>query len=350
VNAATWPREDPLAERLLILDPRTRTWSDARMDALAPALHAGDLLVVNDAATAPASVAGIGPGGAPIEVRLAGENADGTFRAIVFGSGDWHQRTEDRPTIALREGDRLVFGAPSDASGAGELHATVLAFELGRLARLRFDEEGADLWRALYRHGRPIQYSYVARPLEPWHGQSRFASRPWAMEPPSAGRPLTFETLHALARRGVTVRPLTHAAGISSTGDPVTDALLPFPERYDVPARTVDAIHETKARGGRIVAVGTTVVRALEGAAANALRAGESVLLPAGEGVTDLRLCEGFPLRIVDGLLTGMHEPTTSHFDLLQAFADADLLRRSYADAERRGYLAHEFGDSTLIL
>jgi S-adenosylmethionine:tRNA ribosyltransferase-isomerase len=143
----------------------------------------------------------------------------------------------------------------------------------------------------------------------------------------------------------VRIAAVTHATGISSTGDPHLDAMLPLPERYDVPERTVRAIERAKAEGGRVVAVGTSVVRALEGAAA--AHGGELV---AGEGVTDLRIRRGFSPRVVDGLFTGMHEPTASHYDLLQAFAPAELIAEGYAHAEAVGYLGHEFGDSNLIL
>jgi S-adenosylmethionine:tRNA ribosyltransferase-isomerase len=146
-------------------------------------------------------------------------------------------------------------------------------------------------------------------------------------------------------RRGVSIATLTHAAGLSSTGDPALDAALPLPERFSIPEPTARAVRDTRARGGRVIAVGTTVARALEGCAA--LHGGAIV---AGEGVTDLVLDRRSRPAIVDGLLTGMHEPSASHFHLLEAFAPPDLLVRAHAHAEAEGYLAHEFGDSTLVL
>src|SRR5262249_17481681 len=142
--------------------------------------------------------------------------------------------------------------------------------------------------------------------------------------------------------RGVRMATLTHAAGLSSIGDAEADAILPLPERYDIPSATVDAVEKTRASGGRVIAVGTTVVRALEGAAAEGLR--------PGEGLTGLRPGAGSRLRVVDGLLTGMHEPGTSHFALLTAFAPEELLLAAHRHAEAAGYLAHEFGDSALVL
>ena len=138
-----------------------------------------------------------------------------------------------------------------------------------RLVDLAFRERGARLWAALYRHGRPVQYAYVAGPLELWHVQTRYASRPWCAELPSAGRPLTWSLLLGLLRRGVALASLTHAAGLSSTGDPALDALLPMPERFEIPAETAQAIRDAKAGGGRRDrGRRTTVTRALEGSAA----------------------------------------------------------------------------------
>jgi S-adenosylmethionine:tRNA ribosyltransferase-isomerase len=119
---------------------------------------------------------------------------------------------------------------------------------------------------------------------------------------------------------------------------------MPWPERYEIPASTVRAVNDARARGGRVIAVGTSVVRALEGCVQShgALR--------AGEGVTALRIDARLVRRVVDGLLTGMHDPGSSHFDLLGAFAHDDVLRAAHAEAEQRGYRAHEFGDSALIL
>lgn len=337
MSPATAPRGDPLSEKLLVLDVPRRAMRDARVGDLVDELVPGDVLVVNDAATVPASLAAAAPDGARLEVRLAGELADGTFRAILFGAGDWRMRTEDRPVPRVRAGDRLR---------VGPLSAEILSVEHARLVRLRFDARGVDLWGAFYRHGRPIQYSYLREPLEAWDAQTVYASRPWAVEAPSAGRPLVFELLVPLARKGVEIRALTHAAGISSTGSPDVDALLPFDERYEIPARTADAVNAAHAEGRRVVAVGTTVVRALEGAA---LAGGADGPVRAGSGVTGLKLGPGFRLRIVDALFTGMHEPGTSHFALLEAFAGHDLLDAAWRHAEEAGYLAHEFGDSCLL-
>jgi len=165
------------------------------------------------------------------------------------------------------------------------------------------------------------------------------------MEMPSAGRPLRWSLLLDLRKRGVSLASVTHAAGLSSSGDAAIDATLPWEESFDIPAHTVQSIQEAQRRGGRVIAVGTSVVRALEGCAAE--HGGE---LHPGEGTTRILLGPGFAPRIVTGLFTGLHEATATHFALLQAFAPRPLLERAYAHAEGHGYLGHELGDSCLIL
>lgn len=341
MTAATGPRASPGEERLLVVDGAAPAGAveDLRFSELPRLLHPGDLLVVNDAATLPASLPGAARG-APLEVRLLGEREDGAWDAVLLGAGDWRTRTEDRPPPpVLARGDSIVL--------AGELSAAVdeLSTISPRLVALRFSVPRDGLFAALYALGRPVQYAHLRAPLELRDVQTPFASRPWASEMPSAGRPLTLELLSRLRRRGVRVAWLTHAAGLSSTGDPAIDLALPLPERFELPAPTVDAVAAARARGARVVAVGTTVVRALEGSAAR-----HGGRLAAGRGLTELRIGPGYARRIVDAILTGIHEAGTSHHALLGAFAPAPLLDRALAFAEARGYLGHEFGDSMLVV
>jgi S-adenosylmethionine:tRNA ribosyltransferase-isomerase len=338
VIAATRP--SPRAqERLLHLDPRAGRFRDTRIADLPSLLRSGDLVVVNDAATLPASLAAVAPGGAGVEVRLLGEVEAGRWRAVLFGEGDWHVRTEERPPPpVLRPGDTLELNG---------LRAEILSvwYPSPRLVELRFDAEGAPLWSALYRLGRPVQYAHLEGGLVLSDVQTVYASRPWAAELPSAGRPLSGELLLDVRRRGVALGALTHAAGLSSTGDPTLDRALPLPERYEIPVETVDAVGRARSSGGRVVAVGTSVVRALEGSAAQ-----NGGWLAAGRGTTDLVVRPGFVPRVVNGLLTGFHEPGSSHLGLLRAFVPPPLLDAAYTHAEAEGYRAHEFGDSSLIL
>jgi S-adenosylmethionine:tRNA ribosyltransferase-isomerase len=331
---ATAPRA-ATAGRLLHVEPVSGAVVHTTIGQLPELLAAGDLLVVNDAATLPGSLSLTSH---DAELRLAAHAPDGGFLAIVLGAGSWRTPTEQRgPPPKLRAGERFAAGALT-----GEIVEVDAADPA--LVTLRFTQAGAELQAALYRAGRVVQYSYLAQPLELWDVQGRFSARPWAFEPPSAGLPLTFGLLSSLRRRGVEVASLTHAAGISSTGSASLDARLPLPERYDIPEATSAAAWSTKARGGRVVAVGTTVVRALE---SSALEHGG---LAAGAGVARLVLGAEFRPRVVDGLLSGMHEPGTSHFRLLSAFAAPAVLERALLSAAQTGYLAHEFGDSCLIL
>jgi S-adenosylmethionine:tRNA ribosyltransferase-isomerase len=337
VIAAPWPLGHN--GRLLHLDPRAGRFRDTSLADLPALLRSGDLLVVNDAATLPASLAAVAPGGARVEVRLLGETEAGRWRAVLFGEGDWHTRTEERPAPP-------VLG-PGDTLELDGLRATIASvwYPSSRLVDLRFDAAGDALWSALYRLGRPIQYAHLAAGLALSDVQTAYASRPWAAELPSAGRPLSWELLLDLKRRGIALGALTHAAGLSSTGDPALDHALPLPERYEIPEAAVTAVAGTRASGGRVVAVGTSVVRALEG---RALHHGGS--LAAGRGTTDLVVGPGFVPQIVDGLLTGFHEPGSSHLGLLRAFVPPSLLDAAYSHAEVKGYRGHEFGDSSLIL
>lgn len=336
--AADRPRGDPAAERLLVVDGRTNAVSERRAGALDASFRPGDVLVVNDAATLPASL----PAwldGRPIELRLLAAPDDDVVRALLFGAGDWRTPTEHRPPPpAVSLGDSLAIGP--------ELRAEVISVGgRGRFLTLRFDREGARLWSALYALGRPVQYAYLAEDLRLWDVQNRYAGRPWAVEMPSAGHVLDWALLERLRARGVSVVALTHGAGLSSTGDDALDRLLPLPERYDLPARTVAAVTEARARGGRVIAAGTSVVRALEGNVAR----NRGTLVP-GEDTTDLRIDRSHRLLVVNGVLTGMHELGASHRDLLDAFAPPALLAEGYALAETRGFLGHEFGDVCLVL
>lgn len=335
------PRPAPLDDKLLWIDPRAGSYADRRVRDLRRILRPGDLLVVNDAATLPASFRGTLAGAAgPVELRLLQQEADGSFQAVLLGAGDWRTPTEERPVPeTAAPGARLRIAADLEARVEGRSPLSP------RLLRLRFDRSGDALWSALYRHGRPVQYAYLKAELPLWSVQTRYGARPWAMEMPSAGRPLTFDLLLRLAKAGVRIAGLTHACGLSSTGDPEIDAALPLPERFEIPEDTVDAIARAP---GRVLAVGTSVVRALEGCVAL------HGTLRAGAGVTDLRIGPDFRPdfrpRVVTGLLSGLHETGTSHFNLLNAFAPPALLRAAYAHAAEQGYLQHEFGDSNLIL
>jgi S-adenosylmethionine:tRNA ribosyltransferase-isomerase len=341
VIAADRPVQRPPGAKLLVIDAcgaithASRAW-------LVEFLRPGDLVIANDAATLPASLQGVHePSDGRIEVRLAGRRSlapddIGQFSAVVFGAGDYRARTEDRPPPPrLRPGDRLTLGP---------LAATVERL-LGhpRLMALRFDGTPDAIWAGLARHGRPIQYAHVREPLALWDVWTPIAGPPVAFEPPSAGFALDWRALAAMRARGVAFATLTHVAGISSTGDSELDRRLPFDEPYRIPRATALAVRRARARGRRVVAVGTTVVRALEHAATGGGQ------VRAGEGLATQRIGPATHLRVVDVLLSGTHEPGSSHYELLRAFADDVTLGRAYDDLTAHDYRTHEFGDSVLI-
>jgi S-adenosylmethionine:tRNA ribosyltransferase-isomerase len=339
MNAAKAPRRDQEAARLLVVDADTQAFTDARICDLPDLLEPGDVLIVNDAATLPASFPARSPSGQPMEIRLAQPLDGGQWRAVLFGAGDWRIPTELRDPP-----EDLLAGEVVEISETFSAEIVEVASLSSRLVTLRFNRSGPDFWSAVYAYGRPIQYAYHESDLPLWSVQTSYASRPWSVEMPSAGRPLTWRILFALRRRGVRLAWLTHCAGLSAAGDDDLDAALPLDEHYDIPQSTVDAIREARTRGSRVVAAGTTVVRALEGAALHG--GGE---LRAGTGKTGLIIDRKFSPVLVDAILTGLHDPAQSHFKLVRAFAGETILRRAWRHANDAGYLCHEFGDLCLI-
>ncbi|KQU76878.1 MULTISPECIES: S-adenosylmethionine:tRNA ribosyltransferase-isomerase [unclassified Rhizobacter] len=340
MRAAAVPTQRPRDARLLVID-RHGELHHAERTRLAHWLRPGDLLVANDAATLPASLHGTHlRSGAAIEVRLAGRpslqvDAVHDFTAVAFGAGDFRTRTEDRPAPPpLSAGDRLQLG-PLQAR-------VVRLLDHPRLVALHFDGDADGIRAGIARHGRPIQYAHLPQPLALWDVWTRVAAQPVAFEPPSAGFVLDWQMLHTLRERAIGFATLTHAAGLSSTGDAVLDARLPFDEPYHLPASTVQAIADTRRSGGRIVALGTTVTRALEHAA-------QGGPLRAGEGLANQRLGPHSRLQVVDAIVSGTHEAGSSHHALLQAFVDAAVLHRADAALVAGGYRTHEFGDSVLV-
>ena len=194
--------------------------------------------------------------------------------------------------------------------------------------------------RYLEEHGRPIRYGYVPRqwPLETY--RNVYAIEPGSVEPPSAGRPFTRKLITRLAAKGILVAPIVLHTGVSS----LERDEKPYPEWYRVPGHTAELVNAVHGWGGRVVAVGTTVARALETVTS------PDGTVASGEGWTSLVITPERGLHAIDGLITGLHEPRASHLDLLEAAAGEQLLERSYLAALEHCYLWHEFGDSQLIL
>lgn len=298
----------------------------ARFHDLPAWLRAGDLLVVNTSATLPAALPLADGAGA---VHVAG----------VLDDGAWvvePRRADNRGPAGSRPGEVLAV--------AGGLRLAVAASYPVE------GDAGSRLWRVhptpavdavahLCAHGRPIRYGYVERDWPLADYQTVFASEPGSAEMPSAGRPFTDRLVTRLVGAGARIAPVVLHTGVSS-GEKHEP---PAPERYRVPAATARLVNVTRAEGGRVIAVGTTVVRALETACD---ARGQAV---AAAGWTDVVIGPGRPVRLVDGLVTGLHEPEASHLLMLDAVAGAEVVARAYAEAVATGYLWHEFGDTMLL-
>ncbi|MFD8635080.1 S-adenosylmethionine:tRNA ribosyltransferase-isomerase [Streptomyces sp. NPDC059533] len=295
-------------------------------------LRAGDVLVVNTSATLAAAVDGR-LGREEVVAHFSTRGDDGRWAVELrapAGRGTTRRRTGGPAggRVELPGGHRLVLEEPL-AAGADRLWWARPSTEVPALLR---------------EHGRPIRYAYTERdqPLSAY--QTVFAvpaaDGAGSAEMPSAGRPFTAELVARLVSRGVQFAPLTLHTGVASqeAHEP------PYPERYEVPATTAALVNAARAGGGRVIAVGTTAVRALE-SAADARGA-----VHAAGGWTDLVVTPERGVRVVDGLLTGLHEPGASHLLMLEAVAGRDAVRRGYAEAMARLCLWHEFGDAHLLL
>jgi S-adenosylmethionine:tRNA ribosyltransferase-isomerase len=294
--------------------------------ALPSLLRAGDVLVVNTSATLPAAVPVTDR---PLTVHFSTELTDGRWLVELRAAAD----------------DPDAATTPYGGGAAGERYplpggAAVTLREPYGSGRLWVADASVPVPAYLARHGRPIRYGYVRRPWPLEYYQTVFGERPGSAELPSAGRPFTDRLVTRLVAAGVQLAPVLLHTGVAS---PEAHE-RPYPERYAVPAATAWQVNAARAGGGRVVAVGTTVVRALESATAPS-----GLVHPAG-GWTDLVVTPERGVRAVDRLLTGFHEPRASHLDLLAAVAGPDLLDLCYRAAVDGGYLWHEFGDLNLLL
>ncbi|MGW7430517.1 S-adenosylmethionine:tRNA ribosyltransferase-isomerase [Streptomyces sp. NPDC054861] len=325
----------------LMVSRGTEVWHQAFRE-LPGWLRAGDVLVVNTSPTLAAAVSGrLGgePAGRPVVVHFSTRGDDGRWAVELRdpdGRGSSRARAGGPPGAAVRlpDGARLVLDEP-------------LAPGSGRLWWARADAPVPEL---LARHGRPIRYGYTERdqPMEAYQTVFALPSPDGAgsAEMPSAGRPFTTRLVTELVCRGVRFAPITLHTGVASAEahEP------PYPERFEVPEASARVVNEARATGGRVIAVGTTAVRALESAAAGGPGGWPRSVVRAAAGWTDLVVTPARGVRVVDGLLTGLHEPAASHLLMLEAVAGRAALHRAYEEALRALYLWHEFGDLHLIL
>jgi S-adenosylmethionine:tRNA ribosyltransferase-isomerase len=300
-----------------------------RFDRLGNYLTRGDLLVINTSATLAAAIDGTRADGRPVTIHFATALDDGTWVVEI------RPRTNATGPMADTHGGHVIYLPDGVRLHIERPHPTGQT----RLWRSRIAVEGP-IAAYLAKNGRPIRYGYVPLVYPLAQYQTVFAQEPGSAEMPSAGRPFTAKLVTQLITRGVVIAPITLHTGVSSQdpGEP------PQPERYSVPAATARLVNLTRASGSRVVAVGTTVTRALESAA------NPDGTVRDRAGWTDLVLGADHPVRVVDALITGWHAPGASHLELLQAVAGTQLVQQAYDAALAADYLWHEFGDSCLLL
>jgi S-adenosylmethionine:tRNA ribosyltransferase-isomerase len=302
--------------RLLVSDKATGDIRHHHFEDLPALVRPGDLLVVNNSATLPAAV----PTRQGLRVHFSSTRPDGSWLVEL--------RDRDKPYL-------------------GEVPGNVVDLP-GKIPLYLERRFGKRLWVSrpaiesvpdyLARFGKPIRYAYADRdwPLSAY--QTAFATVPGSAEMPSAARPFTPEIVTRLVSAGVGIAPITLHTGVAS----LESGEDPYPEWFEVSEYTARNVNVTKESGGRVIAVGTTVVRALESAVAEGT-------VVAASGHTERIISPEAPVEIVDGLLTGFHEPRSTHLSMLEAIVDPGLLRESYEAAIEGRYLWHEFGDIHLI-
>lgn len=311
--------------RMLVTERGTGLTHDDVFYRLPDYLKPGDLVVLNNSRTIPAVLRGRAiASGRPVEIRLARPVHAAVWEAMIVTDG-------------VQPGDEIVL-------------STGVTIRIGSKGRrspfhsIEFSLAGEALWNAIYEAGEPVRYEYIHEPWPLSDYQTVFGAVPGSVEMPSAGRPFSWELLQRLREKGIGIGFLQLHTGLSYVPDePYPVSPKENTEAYHIPAETIARIRAAKEQAGRVIAVGTTVVRALETAAMS----GD---FEKPSGTTNLYIDASFALKVVDGLITGLHEPESSHLDLLTAFLDAASIETIYRDAVAKGYLWHEFGDVHVIL
>ncbi|MCC5803415.1 S-adenosylmethionine:tRNA ribosyltransferase-isomerase [Rossellomorea vietnamensis] len=309
--------------KLMVLDREYAKCEHTVFKNLPDFLHEGDVLVFNNSRTLPASLKGK-QGNRNVLVRLSRKRSRNTWDALILG--DVHQA-----------------GEPIDFPGGVSGHIKGPGSETP-LVQLEFNKGDSELMDFIFKNGEPIRYEYISEPWPLDYYQNVYGSVPGSVEMASAGRAFTWRLLQALKEKGVGIVFILLHAGLSYYGNDRWPMPNHHPEDYRVSPEAVNEILHAKNRGKRVIAVGTTVVRALE-----TVMTQHGQLQPA-EGVTNLYISGDTSLQIVDGLITGLHEPEASHLNLLKAFMSEDKLRHAYQTALAKNYKWHEFGDMNIIL
>lgn len=322
LDAVTPPEYRGIARdnvRMLVTDRTSHTHAHARFDELPRFLRSGDLLVVNDSGTLPAAITAKRGDGTSLQLHVSG----------MIDRRLW--TAEPRGTVLAGEELRLPGGASAVAIAPVDPQRPRLWYTWFQLP--------GSMAGYLSKFGEPVRYGYVSGRFPLADYQTMFAKDPGSAEMPSAARPFTPRVVTALLERGVEIATITLHCGVASFEAPE----LPGAERYAVSPQTADAVNQARAQGRRVIAVGTTALRALESAA-------QEDRMIASSGWTDLVIEPGYVPKAVDALLTGFHDAAATHQWILRAFLDAPLLAEAYAEAADCGYYQHEFGDVHLIL
>lgn len=319
------------AGRLLVSGPAGHR--HARFADLPEILQPGDLLVVNRSATLPASLPaatpdGISPGAFTLNL------------STKYGARLWLAE----PRYSASRPGPLAELAPGMGIQVAGIEARLVIPYPG-LPRLWFVHFAGDVVEAMQRDGRPIRYGYLDGAYDLGHYQTIFANWPGSAEMPSAAYPFTWRLVDRLRGRGIDLASILLHTGVSSLEVEAEDVEQHplYPEPYCVPESTAREVNQARAEGRRVIAVGTTVVKALESA-------WDGQRVRASSGFTSLYIHPGQDVSLVDGLLTGLHDPVTSHLAMLYTIAGQELVRGAYTEAVNEGYRWHEFGDSHLIL
>jgi S-adenosylmethionine:tRNA ribosyltransferase-isomerase len=312
--------------KMMVLDRLTGNIQHEQFIQIEKYLNSGDILVLNNSRTIPAILKGTLHRngkviGTNVEMRLARKKNDSVWEVLIVATN-------------VKSGDCFKFSETLEANVIGEVFKSPLKM-------IQFNLRGKDLYNEIYSMGEPIRYEYIHHPWNLDYYQTVFASQPGSVEMPSAGRAFSWELLLKLQQKGVKLAFLQLHTGLSYLLD---DEYSHSPEghfeEYSIRQEDMEALVKAKDSGAKVIAVGTTVVRALETAASNSTI----------QGWTNLYITSDYELKLVDGIITGFHEPKASHLDMLAAFVDEIKLLEAYNIAIEQKYLWHEFGDINLII
>lgn len=313
---------------MMVAEPQQERLLHSHFHALPELLEPGDLLAINVSATLPAALSARAAGGSRVRLHLSGPAPGEPAERWVV-----ELRSTDGNRRRGHAGQRLLLPGGAQAE-------LLVAYRGTRLWVAELELQGRPLTDYLEQHGSAIRYRHSGDGWPLGAHQTVYANEPGSAEMPSAGRPFTAEAITRLVARGVDVAPVLLHTGVSS----LERGERPYPERFAVSQATAERVNLAHRLGGRVVAVGTTAVRALESAGDDEGR------VSAAAGWTDLVIGPQRPLRAVDGVITGFHDRDSSHLELLEQIAGRSLLERAYASAAEHGYLRHEFGDTLLVL